>query len=92
MEKEIDHKIPFLDVFINNDTHFPVTSTVYRKKTFTGLLTSYFSFTSLSYKLGLIRTLGDTAYKINDTWLGFHEDIKKPTKILQGNVFPSPSS
>ena len=68
MEKETDHKIPFLDVFINNDTHFPVTS-VYRKKTFTGLLTNYFSFTSLSYKLGLIRTLVDRTYKINNTWL-----------------------
>ena len=44
MEKETDHKIPFLDVLINNGTHFPVTS-VYRKKTFTGLLTNYFSFT-----------------------------------------------
>lgn len=80
-----------LDVLINNYTHFPVTS-VYRKKTFMGLLTNYFSFTSFSSKLGVIRTLGDTAYKINDTWLGFQEDIKKPTKILQGNVFPSPSS
>ena len=26
MDKEIDHKISFLDVLINNDTHFPVTS------------------------------------------------------------------
>ena len=25
-EKDIDRKIPFLDVLINNDTHFPVTS------------------------------------------------------------------
>ena len=41
---------------INNDIHFPVTS-VYRKKTFTGLLTNYFSFTSHSYKLDLIRRL-----------------------------------
>ncbi|XP_068758087.1 uncharacterized protein [Montipora capricornis] len=35
MEKETDHKIPFLDVLINIGTHFPVTS-VYHKKTFTG--------------------------------------------------------
>ena len=89
MEKEIDHKIPFLDVLINNETHFPVTS-VYRKKTFTGLLTYYFSFTSHSYKLGLVRTLVDRAYKINNTWLGFHEDITKLTKILQKNLFPVP--
>ena len=42
MEKEIDYKIPFLVVLINNDTYFPVTS-VYHKKTFMGLLTNYFS-------------------------------------------------
>ena len=69
------------------DTHFPDTS-VYRKKTVTGLLTNYLSFTSLSYKLGLIRTLVDRTYKINNTWLGFHEDITKLTKILQKNLFP----
>ena len=50
--------------------------------------TNYFSFTSRSYKLGLIRTLVDRAYKINNTWLGFHEDITKLTKILQKNLFP----
>ncbi|XP_068697221.1 uncharacterized protein [Montipora foliosa] len=87
MEKETDYKIPFLDVLINNDTHFPVIS-VYLSKTFSGLLTNYFSFTSRSYKLGLIRTLVDRAYKINNTWLGFHEDITKLTKIIQKNFFP----
>ena len=40
MEKEADHRIPFLDVLIdNNCSHAPITS-VYRKKTFTGLLTN----------------------------------------------------
>ena len=48
MEKEVDHKIPFLDVLINNMSHSPVTS-VYCKKTVTGLLTNYFSFMSFSY-------------------------------------------
>ena len=87
VEGGIDHGIPFLDVFINNDTHFPVTS-VYCKKTFTGLLTNYFSFTSHSYKLGLIRMLVDSTYKINNTWLGLYDDITKLTKILQKNLFP----
>ena len=32
VEKEIDHRILFLDVLINNDTHY---TSVYRKKTFT---------------------------------------------------------
>ncbi|RMX49023.1 hypothetical protein pdam_00018097 [Pocillopora damicornis] len=29
------------------------------------------------------------AYKINNTWLGFHEDIKRLTKILKKNLFPA---
>ena len=37
----------------------------FEKKTYTGLLTNYFSFTPFQYKLGLIKTLIDRAYKIN---------------------------
>ena len=63
MEKEIDYKILF-----------PITC-VYCKKTFTGLLTNSLSFIPYSYKLGVIRSLVERAYKMNNTWLGFHEDI-----------------
>ena len=34
-------------------------------------------------KVGLIRTLVDRAYKINNTWLGLHEDITKIMDILK---------
>ena len=57
--------------------------------TFTGLLTNYFSFTSYSYKVGLIRTLVDTAYKINNTWLGLHVNLLKLMDILKENLFPA---
>ena len=89
MEKEMDKKIPFLDVMIDNSQPLSPITRVYRKKTFTGLLTNYFSFTPFSYKLGLIRTLVDRTYKINNTWIGFHEDIKKLLLILRKNLFPS---
>ena len=46
------------------------------------------SFTSYSYKVGLIRTLVDRAYKINNTWLGLHEDITKLMEILKKESFP----
>ena len=70
MEKEVDQRLPFLDVLIDNShSQSPITM-VYRKKTYTGLLTNYFSFSSLSYKLGRIRTLVDRTYKINNTWQG----------------------
>ena len=89
MEKQVNYKLPFFDVLIDNhDLNSSLTS-VYRKKTFTGLLTNYFSFTSYSYKVGLIKTLVDRAYKINNTWLGFHEDINNLTDILKKNLFPA---
>lgn len=33
--------------------------------------------------------LVDRAYKINNTWLGFHEDIAKLMDILNKNLFPA---
>ena len=84
LEKQVNHKLPFLDVLIDNNDPSSSLTSVYRKKTFTGLLTNYFSFTSNSYKVGVIKTLVDRAYK-----LGFHEDINKLTDILKNNLFPA---
>ena len=88
MEKEVDHKLPFLDVFIHNHSPGP-TTTVFRKKTFTGLLTNYFSFTAFSYKIGLVRALIHKPSKINNKWSGFHNDVKHLTFILRKNLFPT---
>ena len=88
MEKEAQHKLPFFDVLVDNNDPNSLLTRVYRKKTFTGLLTNYFSFTSYSYKVGLIRTLVDRAYKINNTWLGLHKDFTKLMDILKKNLFP----
>ena len=43
----------------------------------------------LTNKLGLICTLVDRCYTINNAWLGFHEDIKKLTDIHKES-FSSP--
>ena len=60
-----------LDVRIDNKIPSGLITSVYRKPTFTGLLTNVFSFTSFSYKLGLKRTLLDRAYKIYDILSSF---------------------
>jgi len=79
--------LPFSDVLINNNNPNSLLTSVYRKTTFAGLLTNYFSFISYSYKVGLIRSLVDRAYKINNTWPGLHEDIIKLMDILKKNLF-----
>ena len=46
MEKEAHHKLPFLDVSVDNNDPNSFLARVYckKKKTFSGLLTNYFSF------------------------------------------------
>ena len=78
MEREVDNKIAFLDVLVNNNP-LNLQTSVFRKRTFTGLLTNYFSFPSFSFKMGLVRTMVDRVYKTNNSWQGFHKDI---------NLFP----
>ena len=88
METEVNHKLPFLDVLLDNSNPFLVTS-VFRKSSYTGLLINFLKFTYFPYKLGLIRTLVDMTFKINNTWIGFHNNIKEITNILGENQFPS---
>ena len=87
-EKEHEGTLPFLDVFIRSMSNNFDTTTYY-KKTYTGLLTSFSSFTPLRYKIGLIRTLIDRAYKINSTVHHFQNNLDRIKKFLQKNGFPS---
>ncbi|XP_065647894.1 uncharacterized protein LOC136077140 [Hydra vulgaris] len=86
MEKEKDNQIPFLDVLINKSNS--LSTSVYHKKTYTGLLQNFFSFAPSCYKTGLIRCLIDRTYKINNTWFGFDKDIKNLSLVLKNNQFP----
>ena len=87
IEKEKNNQLPFLDILNDSSSNKFVTS-VYRKPTYTGLLTNYNSFTSPNYKKGLIKTLIDRTFRINSTWSGFHYDILNLKSVLQKNEFP----
>ena len=87
MEKEQDKQIAFLDVLINNNDS--LKTSIFHKKTYTGLLLNYLSFTPSVYKFGLIRTLIDRTYKINNTWTGFDLDMKQLKTVLSKNQYPS---
>ena len=52
-EKQIENKFPFLSILISNNEN--LQTSVFHKKTYTGLLLNYFSFVSDSYKYGLIK-------------------------------------
>ena len=89
METEVNNKLTFLDVLLDNSNPLSLVTSVLRKSTYTGLLTNIFSFTPFPYKLGLILTLVDRTFKINNTWIGFHNNTKELTNVLGKNQFPS---
>ena len=74
IEKEKNNQFPFLDI-LNDSSSNKFVASLYRKPTYTGLLTNYNSFTSLNYKKGLIKTLIRRTFCINSTWPGFHYGI-----------------
>ena len=86
METEKENQLPFLDVLL--DKSDKLVTSIYRKETFSGVLTNYFSFTADTYKVGLVKCLIDRAFKINNTWLGFHNDLRKVFVILRRNCYP----
>ena len=87
IEKEIYKKLPFLDILVDKSND-KIHTSIYRKKTYTGLLLNFNSFTPWSYKKGLLKTLIDRTFRINNTWLGFHNDISKLKNILLKNEYP----
>ena len=55
-EKQINHSIAFLDVFISGKNRQNFTFQTYHKSTYKGLLLNFKCFTSFSYKISLSKT------------------------------------
>ena len=74
-------QLPFLDAL--NTRSDRLISIIYTKSTFAGLLQNCNSFTPLTYKKGLTKTLIDQTFRLNNTWDGFQLDLEKLKGILQ---------
>jgi len=86
-EGEVDAKLPFLDVLVQRSANGFITH-VYRKNTFSGLGTNYFSNIAHSYKLSSITTLLHRAYNLCSNFRLFHEEISFIRKYLIQNYYP----
>ncbi len=86
-EVEQDGNFAFLDVNIESTNGRFVTS-VYRKKTFSGVFSNYDSFIARVFKVGLVLTLLHRAHSICSTWALFHEECQNSKSILRRNGYP----
>ena len=97
IEKQINHSITFLDVFISSINNQNLTLQTYQKSTYTGLLLNFKSFARISYKISLIKCLTDRSFKIClidrlfkicNNWNSFHNDIENIKSNLIKNAYP----
>ena len=88
IEKQINHSIAFLDVFISGINNQNLTLQTYHKSTYTGLLLHFKSFTSFSYKISFIKCLIDRPkLKICTNWNSSHNDIEDIKSNLIKNAY-----
>ena len=87
IEKQNNHFVAFLDVFISGINIQNLTLQTYHKSTNTGLLFNFKSFTSFSYKISLVKCLIDRSFKICNNWNSFHNDIENIKSNLIKNAY-----
>ena len=88
IEKQVNHSIAFLYVFISDSDNQNLTIQTYHKSTYTGLLLNFKSFTSFSYKISLIKCLIDRSFKICNNWNSFYNDIESIKFNYIKNAYP----
>ena len=95
IESEQNNAIPFLDVYVskqeishNNSCNVTFSTSIYRKPSFSGLGTSFFSFTPLLYKINAIRTLLFRAYNLSSTYTQIIQEVEFLKSFFISNGFP----
>ena len=88
IEHEVKNRLPFLDTCVIRTVNGYKT-TVYRKKTFTGVYLNWNSLTARRYKIGLIRCLAERIWRtVSDTCERMTE-LQRLRTILARNEYPA---
>ena len=86
-ELENNNQLPFLDVLVTRTDDGFVTD-LYRKSTFSGVFTNFFSFLSIQFKACLVSTLLFRCQQLTSSSQKFHEEVMRLREILAKNSYP----
>ena len=88
MELEVNNQIPFLDILVKRNQDHTFYTSIFRKRTFTGLYTKWDSFTPRKYKINLIRTLTFHCLRICSSSSLLQSGLSEIRKLLLQNGYP----
>ena len=86
-ETEDNNQISFLDINIVKEQNSFATS-VYRKKTFTGLGSNFLSYMPLKFKIACLKTLIHRAYHLSSSYFNFDTELNFLKDYFINNCFP----
>ena len=86
-EVENNNHMPFLDISVTRSDNSFITS-VYRKVTFSGVFTNFYSFISIQFKASLISTLLYRCFHLTSSSELFHKEVERLREILAKNAYP----
>ena len=89
LEEEKEGILAFLDTEIQHTNNQLPDISIHRKIVFTGLFFNFSSFMPWIYKINLVRILVHRIVTICSNWTIIDWEIRKLTKFLQKNCFPS---
>ena len=81
-EHEHNNSFSFVDVKICRENN-KLTTSVYRKPTFSGVFTNFKSFIPTVYNFVLVYTLLHRCFNINSSYEKFHNEINALKQILK---------
>ena len=88
LEKEESNRLSFLDVQVIRETD-RFNCSIFRKSTFTGLGSNFYSFCFYNFKVNSILTLLHRAFTITSDWQLFHKEIEFLHTFFKQNCYPS---
>ena len=86
-ELEKNNTLPFLDVAVTRSDDGFITN-LYRKGTFSGVFTNFFSFLFIQYKASLVSTLLFRCLHLSSSTEIFHKEVERLRGILAKNSYP----
>ena len=87
-EEEVSGVLPFLDVLVTRNNLGIISTSLYRKPTYSGLYLKWESFVPKKYKRGLVNCLVHRAWQICSSYENFHKEIKFIRSVLTANGYP----
>ena len=88
IERQVNGRIPFLDMQIICDPRGNLSSTWYNKPTDTGLILNYHALAPRRYKRSVVSGFVHRIARACSTWENFHISMEKAKQVLERNQYP----